>query len=193
MLHPHHTTSARPARRRVTGWLLPALLLILASLACGELASDDATVIAPPTPAPLDPTTPPVEGDYEIGEVVRVIDGDTIDVEIDGEVYRVRYISVNTPERDEACYREATEANTDLVAYQTVTLVRDVSETDRYGRLLRYVYVGDTFVNAALVAGGWAEAIAYAPDTAQYDYLDALEADAASQGLGCWPTGVFER
>ncbi|GAB4479373.1 MAG: hypothetical protein Kow00124_24910 [Anaerolineae bacterium] len=192
MLHNHHATSTSPARR-LSRWLLPALLLFLASLACGELAVDDATVIAPPT-APLGgPTSPPVETDYEIAEVVRVIDGDTIDVAIDGEVYRVRYIGVNTPERDEACYREATEANTDLVAYQTVTLVRDVSETDRYGRLLRYVYVGDTFVNAVLVAGGWAEAVVYEPDSAQYDYLDALEADAAAQGLGCWPTGVFER
>lgn len=123
--------------------------------------------------------------------VVDIIDGDTIDVRIDGDVFRVRYIGVNTPERDEPCYRDATNANADLVDGQTVTLVKDVSETDRYDRLLRYVYVGDVFVNAELVAAGYAESNAYQPDTAYYDYLEGLETRAREQGSGCHPTGVF--
>lgn len=136
-------------------------------------------------------TNPPgVSG--ESARVVQIIDGDTIDVRIDGETYRVRYVGVNTPERDEPCYREATGANSALVKDQTVTLVRDVSNTDQYGRLLRYVYVGETFVNAELVAEGYAEAREYPPDTAYADYLEDLESSARAQKLGCYPTGVFD-
>jgi micrococcal nuclease len=140
------------------------------------------------TPRPPAATLP----GNETARVVDVIDGDTIDVEIDGQEYRVRYIGVNTPERDETCYRDATEANADLVEDQTVRLIRDVSETDRYDRLLRYVYVGDVFVNAELVMDGYAEAVSFPPDTAYYDYFVDLEADAEAANLGCHPTGIFD-
>lgn len=140
--------------------------------------------------APTEVAAPGVQG--EQASVTRVIDGDTIDVRLDGQVYRVRYIGINTPERDEVCYTEATTANTALVQGQTVTLVRDVSNTDVHGRLLRYVYAGEVFVNAELVAGGYAEARAYPPDTAQQRYLDSLERAARAAGRGCYPTGVFD-
>ncbi len=128
----------------------------------------------------------------ETGVVTNIIDGDTIDVAIGGIEQRVRYVGVNTPERDEPCYGDARDANSDLVRGQTVTLVRDVSDTDRYGRLLRFVYVGDTFVNATLVAQGWAEAVEYSPDTGQTAYFRSLEEAAAAANLGCHPTGIFD-
>jgi endonuclease YncB( thermonuclease family) len=127
----------------------------------------------------------------EHGRVVDVIDGDTIDVEIDGQVYRVRYIGVNTPERDEPCYREARDANAAWVDGRMVTLERDQSETDRFDRLLRYVYVGDVFVNAALVQDGYAEAVLYPPDDREWDFLVSLEQNAAAVGAGCHPSGIF--
>ncbi|GAB4573215.1 MAG: thermonuclease family protein [Anaerolineae bacterium] len=127
----------------------------------------------------------------ESAAVLTVIDGDTIDVRLNGERVRVRYIGVNTPERDEPCYEAATNANAELVEGRTVTLVRDVSETDRYGRLLRYVYVGDVFVNEVLVRDGWAEAVVYPPDTRHATAFRQLEDAARSGGLGCHPSGVF--
>ncbi len=127
----------------------------------------------------------------ETATVTRIIDGDTIYVRMNGQSYRVRYIGINTPERDEPCYADATAANADLVRGQTVTLVKDVSNTDDYDRLLRYVYVGEVFVNAELVAQGYAEAGYYPPDTAYTDTFNRLEADAQARGLGCHPTGVF--
>ena len=123
--------------------------------------------------------------------VTDVIDGDTIDVSINGTEYRVRYVGVNTPERDEVCFREASDANAALVLGQSVTLVRDVSETDRYGRLLRYVYVNGVNVNEQLVAQGFAEAVEYPPDTAQTAAFRDLEVQARAANLGCHPTGVF--
>jgi len=98
---------------------------------------------------------------------------------------------MNTPERNEPCYAEATAANASLVTGQVVTLHKDVSETDRYGRLLRYVYVGNQFVNAELVMRGYAEAVEYPPDTAQAGYLESLEAGARAANLNCYATGVF--
>ena len=129
----------------------------------------------------------------ETGRVVRVIDGDTIDVKLsDGQEVRVRYIGVNTPERDEPCYEEATVANRNLVEGQDVLLVKDVSDTDQYDRLLRYVYVGNTLVNGVLVQEGWAEAVRYDPDTRHYEAFRQLEQQAAAENLGCQPTGIFD-
>jgi endonuclease YncB( thermonuclease family) len=160
---------------------LPVFLL-LAGCVVEPLAPIDTGEADPPTALP----------GGELATVVKVIDGDTIDVEIDGKVLRVRYIGVDSPERTDPCYDDATNANYDLVANQTVRLVKDKSETDKYDRLLRYVYVGDTFVNAVLVEQGWALAKEYRPDTAQADYLEALEDAAELAGRGCYPTGVFE-
>jgi micrococcal nuclease len=127
----------------------------------------------------------------EVGEVVRVVDGDTIDVLLGGQTVPVRYIGIDTPERGEACGAEATAANERLVAGQTVMLVRDVSERDPFDRLLRYVYAGDVFVNAALVAQGYAQAAAFPPDTAHSGEFEALEAQAKAQNLGCHAMGAL--
>jgi micrococcal nuclease len=139
-----------------------------------------------------DGTPPTTTGDTEVlAQVVNVVDGDTIDVNWDGATYRVRYIGVNTPESNEPCFAEATSANATLVSGQTVKLVKDISETDRFGRLLRYVYAGDRFVNAELVAQGYAEALAYPPDTTHANYFESLEAQARAANLACYTTGVF--
>ncbi len=159
--------------------LFTVLFLIALLLAACEL------------PAESDETTSDNAPSGETAVVTWVIDGDTVDATLNGETVRIRYISVNSPERDEPCYDDATKANIALVKGKTVTLVKDVSNTDDYGRLLRYIYVGDTFVNAELVRQGYAEANRYPPDTTQYDYLEGLETEARNAGRGCHPTGVF--
>ena len=124
--------------------------------------------------------------------VTRVIDGDTIEVAIAGTIYKVRYIGIDTPELDdkrpEFCNlaQQATRLNRQLVEGKRVQLDKDVSETDKYGRLLRYVYVGDIFVNAELVRQGLAWAKAYEPDTKYQDTLDKAEAEAKQAGRGLW-------
>ena len=113
--------------------------------------------------------------------VVRVIDGDTIEVNIKGKLHKVRYIGMDTPEVGQPGGAEATSANAELVAGKIVQLEKDISETDRYVRLLRYVWVDDTMVNAALITSGHAQVITYPPDVKyQQDFLElqrqALEA-----------------
>jgi len=127
----------------------------------------------------------------EVGQVTRVIDGDTIDVQLADGIYRVRYIGMNTPERGEPCHDEATAANRRLVDGKDVYLARDISETDRYGRRLRYVYAAGVFVNRALVEAGYAEAVVYQPDDAFYEDFRRLEQAAAQAQRGCHPSGIF--
>jgi len=81
---------------------------------------------------------------------------------------------------------EAWQANRQLVEGKEVRLEKDISETDKYDRLLRYVYVDDTFVNAELVKLGLAEGKAYPPDTKYQDYFDELEEQARLAGNGMW-------
>lgn len=132
------------------------------------------------------------ERPFETARVVQVIDGDTIRVQMAGETFSVRYIGVNTPERDEVCFAEARAANAAYVENREVRLVVDQSDTDRFGRLLRYIYVEDILVNAELVAGGWAESRRYNPDTLLFDYLEGLEETAVRQQRGCQAMGIFD-
>jgi micrococcal nuclease len=129
---------------------------------------------------------PPIQAPETQAAVTRVIDGDTIEVNISGAIYKVRYIGVDTPEVGEPWADEATEFNKQLVEGKTVWLEKDISETDRYNRLLRYVYVDETFVNAELVSHGLAWAKAYEPDTKYQGYFEELEAKAREAGLGIW-------
>jgi micrococcal nuclease len=134
--------------------------------------------------------------------VVDITDGDTVRVFIDGEEHRLRYIGIDTPESVapdqpvEAYGPEATTANALLVGGEEVVLESDVSDTDRYDRLLRYVWLepddpGDawTLVNLELVEAGLAEAIEYPPDTKYVDDLEAAEDEARAAGRGMWSRG----
>ncbi len=117
----------------------------------------------------------------EKGLVTRVIDGDTIEI---NSIYHVRYIGIDTPEEDEYYFNESKEFNSELVLGKEVRLERDVSQVDKYNRLLRYVYVGDLFVNAELVRLGYANAVRYLPDEEYSDYFADLEQYARASGLG---------
>lgn len=115
--------------------------------------------------------------------VTEVIDGDTIVIE---GGYHVRYIGIDAPESGESYYLEAKMTNQDLVEGKKVRLESDISDKDSYGRLLRYVYVGDNFVNAEMVTRGCAWAVAYPPDVKYQVYLEAVENEARQKGRGFW-------
>ena len=118
--------------------------------------------------------------------VILVIDGDTIDVSIDSVEQRVRYIGIDSPEIDFPLGAEAQAENAKLVEGQEVLLITDISETDQYHRLLRYVIANKVFVNEALVRSGFAMSKGYTPDTACQEVFDQAEAGAKSAGLGLW-------
>lgn len=121
--------------------------------------------------------------------VTRVIDGDTIEIE-GGK--KVRYIGIDTPEsvdprKPVECYgREASSENKRLVEGKAVRLEKDVSETDQYGRLLRYVYVDGVLVNEYLVRQGFAYAPTYPPDVKFQDLFRQAETEARETNHGLW-------
>lgn len=131
--------------------------------------------------------SPQVAGDSideQLYRVTRVIDGDTIEIET-GQ--KVRYIGIDAPEKDTECYAlDSTRKNSELTLGRQVKLETDKSDTDRYGRLLRYVYVDDLLINGELVKEGFAEAKSYRPDTKYQDKFDALELEARNNKRGMW-------
>ncbi len=127
----------------------------------------------------------PVEGDSQAGRarVDYVVDGDTVVLE--GGV-KIRLLGIDTPERGEPYYDVATDRLKELVAGKDVILKRDVSETDRYGRGLRHIYVGDTWVNEIMISEGLARMVTYPPDVAHKTHFRALQREALENKRGLW-------
>jgi len=127
-------------------------------------------------------------------KVVRVIDGDTFEIE-GGQ--RVRLIGIDTPEsvhpddeRNTEFGKEASDYSKKLLEGKMVRLEKDVSETDRYGRLLRYAYMeDDTFVNELLVKEGYAKVSTYPPDVKYSDLFVEAERYARENNKGLWAYG----
>jgi len=115
--------------------------------------------------------------------VSRVIDGDTIEL-VDGR--RVRYLGIDTPELGEFYGAEASARNRELVEGKVVELQRGKRDIDEFGRLLRYVYVNGVFVNAELVAQGYATAYIFDPDERYSQILVQLEQYAQMRKQGLW-------
>ena len=124
--------------------------------------------------------------------VTRVVDGDTIEVQLEGREEDVRYIGVDTPETVKPgapvdCFGpQASAFNHRLVERRRVRLVFDSERRDVYGRLLAYVYLGDRFVNAELVRRGLARTLTIAPNDRFAGRLKRLEIAAARAGRGLW-------
>ena len=140
----------------------------LSTVPPSEVAGKTSTAIPQtPTNSPRTPTLPVIPEVHciqpgsprQTARVIRVIDGDTIDVSIRGLVFRIRYLGIDTPETpDDRFGPEATVRNRELVGGQMVTLVRDPNDEDFdiHGRMLRYIIAGKIFVNLELVREGLA-------------------------------------
>ncbi len=143
------------------------------------------------------PSSVASQSDSALVQVVRVIDGDTIQVCcVFGDRVKVRYIGVDTPETHhpmrgvEPYGMEAAEANRKLVDGKTVRLEFDVQQLDRYGRTLAYVYLEDgTFVNAWLVENGYAMVMTVSPNVKYQELFLKLQREARGARRGLWTKG----
>ena len=130
------------------------------------------------------------------GIVTRVVDGDTIHVDVGGRVEKVRYIGVNTPEvhhpgkGEEPGGRAAAAVNRLLVSDRRVRLELDAQARDRHGRLLAYVWVADTMVNAELVRRGFAQVMTVPPNVRHQALFLRLQREAREAGRGLWAETV---
>ena len=126
------------------------------------------------------------------GTVTRIVDGDTIHVRVGGHLEKVRYIGVNTPELhhptkgEEPGGRQALDVNRRLVERKHVRLELDVQARDRHGRLLAYVWVGDTMINAELLRLGYAQVMTVPPNVRHQAMFTKLQRDARAAGRGLW-------
>ena len=137
---------------------------------------------------------PPAAARSIDGTVLRIVDGDTIDVQLADRVEKIRYIGVNAPEihhpirGEEPGGREAAEVNRRLVASRHVRLELDLRTRDRYGRLLAYVWAGDTMVNAELVRLGYAQVMTVPPNVKYQHLFVKLQREARDAHRGLWRT-----
>ncbi len=115
--------------------------------------------------------------------IKEVIDGDTVILSTD---QIVRLIGINTPETDMPFSEEATQYLDYLIGGKEVRLEKDVSDIDQYGRLLRYIYQGNIFVNLEMVESGFANSFTYPPDVKYNDLFLKAERRARKQNIGLW-------
>lgn len=169
----------------------------------GSSASSPAPAASDTTPTPVsapEPKTSPAiiycsnkESCYS--KVKSVTDGDTITLDT-GE--KVRYIGIDTPEtvhpsKPVQCFgKEASNENKELVEGKEIRLEKDVSDKDKYGRLLRYIYVGDTFVNDYLVRNGFAYSSSYPPDVKNQNKFLEGQREARENKRGFWADGTCD-
>jgi len=104
--------------------------------------------------------------------VIDVIDGDTIQLNT-GEI--VRLICIDAPEKNEEGYLQSQQALQEIVQDKNITLEKDTSERDKYGRLLRYVYANGKDVGAEMIRTGYAEVFQYGPDTKKCEEYREVE------------------
>lgn len=129
------------------------------------------------------PSPTPTQKPENLVKITRVIDGDTVELE-DGK--KLRLIGIDTPETQDCYSQEATNKAKELLEGQEVTLEKDVSETDRYGRLLRYIWKGDTLINEQLVKEGFASSYSYPPDVKYQNRIIAAQKEARDNNRGLW-------
>lgn len=132
--------------------------------------------------------------------VQRVVDGDTIVATINNTDYKIRMIGVNTPEsttKIEEYGKESSNYTNENLLGKTIYLEKDVSETDKYSRLLRYIWleiptaiseeeIQKKMFNAILVLNGYAQVATYPPDVKYVDYFTKIASKAREQKLGLW-------
>lgn len=144
---------------------------------------------------PIDPTFRPV-GETQFATVTKVVDGDTIKVDIDGTEYSLRYIGIDSPEPDSTdpdikrLADAATAANSNLIEGREVYLERQVSDQDRFGRLLRDVWLVDSgsyvLISVELVRAGYAQIATFPPDVRYLAQLTEAQTMAQDDKVGLW-------
>jgi endonuclease YncB( thermonuclease family) len=128
-------------------------------------------------------------------KVTRVVDGDTIEIEMNGKAEKVRLIGVDTPETvhptkgEEPYGKEASNFTKAQLTGQQIRLELDVQERDRYGRLLGYVCMGDTMFNEVLLREGYAQLLTIPPDVKYVERFKAVQKEAREANRGLWGLG----
>ena len=190
------------SRGSVTATPTAAAICIVALLALAGCASSEPTETDTSQTGPAeDPTGATAEAPGAIGEpanVTRVVDGDTIEIELDGTIVDIRLIGIDTPETVDpsepvGCYGPAASRfTTDRLEGQDVQLEYDVEHLDQDGRTLAYLWLGDELFNQTLVTRGFALVTTFPPNVRYVDRFLAAQRDARSHERGLWGAACHE-
>lgn len=160
---------------------LLVLILCLLISGCEPLPTTSTPVPTPTMEVAHSPVPTSTQGEW--ATVVRVVDGDTVELE-DG--HKVRYVGINTPEEGQSFYGEAKEANRQLVEGKQVLLEFDVTPYDMYGRWLAYLFVEGRFVNYELLRRGFANVYTVPPNVKYDGLFRQAEGQAREEEAGLW-------
>ncbi|MBW8012336.1 MAG: thermonuclease family protein [Chloroflexi bacterium] len=160
------------------------------------ILAEPTTVIEIPSQIELEPTVDPLanipsaycvptESPREVAQVVTVTDSESLHVELNGQLVTIRYIGIDAPELDQPYGAQAFDINRTLEG-QYVILVKDKSDADEQGRLLRYVFIGEYFINYQFLEWGFAEAIDSGPNFACAGFFLVGQDIAMEQESGVW-------
>jgi len=167
------------------GWIIAGILFLILVF---KIISDNKKSAVVEESINVTPTAK-----QEIIELIKVVDGDTIIVKINGREKSVRLIGIDTPEKDECFEKEATKKAKELMENKKIKLEADSSQddNDKYGRLLRYIYLEDgTFVNEKLVEGGFGTEYTYKVKYKFQTEFREVEKLAKEKKIGIWADGV---
>jgi len=171
------------------------LVLVSALVILPGCRADESSTAPAGDTGPLPTTTGDAAAAVANAVMVRVVDGDTIVVDIEGREERVRLIGIDTPEsvaeeRPDQCYgvEASDEAKRLLPPGTELVLERDVEPRDQYDRLLAYVYRAEDqlFINEVMVRDGFAGILSYPPNDSFAEHFRSLEATARQEGTGLW-------
>jgi micrococcal nuclease len=132
------------------------------------------------------------EQSFECYKVTRVVDGDTIDIDYNGEVKRIRFIGVDTPEtvkpntKVEEYGKEASDFTKEKLTDKIVTLEFDIEKEDKYSRTLAYVYLDGVMFNKVLLEEGYAQVATFPPNVKYVDEFIEIERKAREANKGLW-------
>lgn len=174
-------------------WVLGLAVLALLTSTCKPAPTPRPTVAAPvPTPE-LTPRPP----EFTPAKVVRIVDGDTARMIVNGTEERVRFIGIDTPERGKPYFDEATRYASAAMNDAEVWLETDIDTRDRFGRLLAYVWLSQPessstvevrakMFNAKALLDGFALLATFPPNVRYVDMFTGFQQEAREQQRGLW-------
>jgi len=188
------TETPTPVLATPTTYILPTNTIppTMAALQVKSTAANAGTPSPEATSIPIEITPAKScvsSGRPQLAKVVDVIDGDTIAVQLNGLVVKVKYIGIDAPEsisRLEYLGREAKDRNRELVFGRDVLLYKDETDRDRFDQLLRYVFFDDRFINYELVSQGYARAMDEPPNSDCGLLFKEAEDSIRKKALGLW-------
>lgn len=176
-------------KKQIFNIVVLLLFVIIGYILNGDDIGDSSTLLLTSAPQP----SPVISAFTDLKEyeylVTKVIDGDTIEV---NHNQKVRMIGIDTPEtvdprRPDQCFgKEASQKTKELLEGRIIRLEKDISETDSFNRLLRYVYINDTFINETLVRDGYAKVASFPPDIKFQELFRQAETEARENQRGLW-------